>query len=53
MILLNDVIGIFFLAHENVNTGVNFDAFNGRRVGAALFDEDLLGTPCRLITLSK
>ena len=53
MILLNDVIGIFFLALENVNTGVNFDAFNGRRVGAALVDEDLLGTPCRLITLSK
>lgn len=32
-----------FLADENVNTGVNLDAFNGRRVGTDLVNEDLLG----------
>ena len=42
MVLLDDVVQIFVLAHEDVDTGVSLDTFNGRRVGAALVDGDLL-----------
>ena len=39
---LNDVVEILVLAHQDINTGVGLDAFNGRRVGAALVYGDLL-----------
>ena len=43
MLLLDEVVEVFVLAHQNVNTGSSLDTFNGRCVGAALVDGDLLG----------
>lgn len=41
MILLNDVVQVFGLAHYDVNTDIPLDAFNGGRISAALVDGDL------------
>ena len=43
MVLLDDVVEVFVLAHQDVDAGIHLDAFNGRRIGAALVDGDLLG----------
>ncbi len=37
-VLLDDVIDVLVLAHQDVDTGVSLDAFKGGRVGAALVD---------------
>lgn len=42
VVLLDDVIEVFALAHQDINAGVRFHAFNGRSVRAALVDGDLL-----------
>ena len=42
VILLDDVVEVLVLAHQDVDTGVSLDAFNGGRVGSALVDSDLL-----------
>ena len=42
VILFDDVVEIFILAHQDVNTGVSLDTFNDGRVGATLVDGDLL-----------
>ena len=42
MILLHDVVRVFVLAHNDVDTGVSPYTFDGRRIGAALVDGDLL-----------
>ena len=42
MVLLDEIVEVFVLAHQDVNTGVSLDAFNGGRIGAALVDGDLL-----------
>ena len=42
MVLLDEVVEVSVLAHQNVNTGVSLDAFNGGCIGAALVDDDLL-----------
>ena len=42
VVLLDEVVEVSVLAHQNVNTGVSLDAFNGVRAGAALVDGDLL-----------
>lgn len=44
VILFDDVVEIFILAHQDVNTGVSLDTFNGGRVVAALVDGDLFGS---------
>ena len=33
----------YALSHQDVDTGVSLDTFNGRRIGAALVDGDFLG----------
>ena len=43
MVLLDDVVQVFVLAYQDVNTGIGLDTFNGRRIGTALVDGDLLG----------
>ena len=43
MVLPDDVIEIFRLAHLDVRTRVGANALNGRRVGATLVDGYLLG----------
>ena len=43
VVLLNDVVEVFVLAHQDVDAGISLDAFNGRRIGAAVVDGDLLG----------
>ena len=43
MVLLDDVVQVFGLAHYDVNTDIPLDAFNGGRISAALVDGDLLG----------
>jgi hypothetical protein len=35
-VLLDVVNEVFVLVQHNVDTGINLDTFNGRRVGAAL-----------------
>jgi len=42
MLLLNDVVDVFAFTHQDIDAGVGFHAFNGRSVGAALVDSDLL-----------
>lgn len=42
MVLLDDVVEVFVLVHQDVNTGISLDAFNGGRVGTAFVDGDLL-----------
>jgi hypothetical protein len=42
VIVLDDVIQIFGLPQFNIKTVVSIDASNGRRVGTALVDGDLL-----------
>ncbi|MDT7524442.1 hypothetical protein RAE21_19020 [Rhodoferax sp. TBRC 17198] len=32
VVLLNDVVEVFVLAHQDVNTGISLDAFNGGRI---------------------
>lgn len=41
-VLFDDVVQILVLAHQDADTGVGLDAFNGGRVGTALVDGDLL-----------
>ena len=43
VVLLDQVVEIFVLAHQEADTGFILDTFNGRRVGAALVDGDFLG----------
>ena len=43
LVLLDDVVQIFALAHQDIDTGTNLDTLIGRRIGAALVDGDLLG----------
>ena len=42
MVLLDDVVQVFALAHNNVGASGSLDTFNGGRVRAALVDRDLL-----------
>ena len=39
MILLDDVIEVFDLAHLDLRTGVGTNAFNGRRVGSVAISQ--------------
>ena len=43
MVLFDDVVQVFGLAHDDVNTGTPLDTFDGGRIGAALVHGDLLG----------
>ena len=43
VVLLEDVVQVFVLAHQDVDTGISLDTFNGRRIGTALVDGDFLG----------
>ena len=43
VVLLDDVVEVFVLAHQYIYAGVSLDAFDGRRISAALVDSDLLG----------
>ena len=43
MVLLGNVVQIFVLAHQDVNTGVSLDTFNGPFISTTLVDGDLLG----------
>ena len=43
VVLFNDVVQVFVLAHQDVNAGIGLHTFNGRCIGAALVDGDLLG----------
>ena len=45
VILLDDVVQVFVFAHQDINAGVGFHAFNGRSIGATLVDGDLAGSP--------
>src|ERR1035437_8156997 len=42
VVLLDDVVEVFVLTHQDVYAGISLDAFNGGRIGAALVDGDLL-----------
>jgi hypothetical protein len=42
VILLDDVVQVFVLTHQDIDASVSPYAFNGRRVGATLVDRDLL-----------
>jgi hypothetical protein len=37
MVLLNDVVEVFVLAHQDVDAGISLDAFNGRTSSSAKF----------------
>jgi hypothetical protein len=41
--LLDDVVPVFVLSHQEVNAGVGLHTFNGRCIGTALADGYLLG----------
>ncbi len=41
--LLDDVVQVFVLSHQDVNAGFGLHTFNGRCFDAALADGDLLG----------
>ena len=43
VVLLDDVVEVFVLADQDVDTGISLDTFNGRRVGATLVNGDFLG----------
>ena len=43
VVLLDDVVQVLVLSHQDVDTGISLDTFNGRCIGAALVDGDLLG----------
>src|SRR5450830_874447 len=43
VVLLDDVVEVLVLAHQDVDTGVSLDAFNGGRVGATFVNRDLFG----------
>ena len=43
VVLLDDVVQVFVLSHQDVNAGVGIHTFNGRCIRAALVDGDLLG----------
>ena len=43
--LLDEVVEVFFLAHQDVDAGIHLDVFNGRRIGAALVGVDLFSLP--------
>ena len=40
MVLLDEVVEVFVLAHQDADAGVSFHAFNGRRVDPALMCGD-------------
>ena len=42
MVLLDDVVEVFALTHQDIDAGVSLDAINGCCVGATLVDSDLL-----------
>ena len=42
VVLPGDVVQVFALSHQDVDTGVSLHAFNGRRISAARADGDLL-----------
>ena len=42
MVLLDEVVEVFVLAHEYVNIGVSLDTFNAGDIGAAFVDGDFL-----------
>lgn len=41
VVLFDDVVEVFVLTHQDVDTGVSLDTFNGCGVGATLVDGDL------------
>ena len=41
MVLFDDVVEVFVLTHQDVDTGVSLDTFDGCGVGATLVDGDL------------
>ena len=43
VVLLDDVVQVIVLSHQDVNVGVGLHTFNGRCIRAALVDGDLLG----------
>ena len=43
VVLLDDVVQVFVLAHQDVNEGIDLQTFNGCCIGAALVDGELLG----------
>ena len=43
VVLLDDVVQVFVLEHQDVNTGISLDTFNSRRVGTAIVNGDFLG----------
>ena len=42
MVLLDNVVEVFALTHQDIDAGVSLDALNGCCVGATLVDGDLL-----------
>lgn len=42
VVLLNAVIAVFVLTHQDIDASVSLDTFNGGRIGATLVDGDLL-----------
>jgi len=53
VVQLDDVVEVFRLAKQNVDTGINLDTFNGRCVGATLVDGDLIGHAVQVESLFK
>ena len=43
VVLFDDVVQVLVLSHQDAETGVGLDTFNGGRIGTALVDGDLLG----------
>ena len=41
-ILFDHAVEVFVLTQPDIDTGINLDTFNGRRIGATLVDGDLL-----------
>jgi hypothetical protein len=42
VVLLDDVVEVLVLTHQDIDASVSLDTFNGGRVGAALVNGDLL-----------
>lgn len=42
VVLFDDIVQVFVLAHQDINAGVGLDSFNCGRVGAALLESNLL-----------
>ena len=52
VILLHDIVQVFVLAHNEVDTDVSLDTFDGQRVDAVPADGNFLGYACRLMVRS-